>query len=48
MHVAMVKINKLQKLTKHWPISVVALGIVLTILWVAVIAWLPLRLLFSV
>jgi hypothetical protein len=44
---SMVNSNKLQNFIAHWPISVVALGIVLTLLWIAVIAWLPLRLLFS-
>ena len=45
---SMVNSNKLQNLIAHWPISIVALGIVLTLLWIAVIAWLPLRLLFSI
>jgi hypothetical protein len=43
----MVDFNKFQKLIAQWPVSVVALGIVLTIIWIAIIAWLPLRLLFS-
>ena len=30
--------NKLQNLIAHWPISIVALGVVLTLLWIAVIA----------
>jgi hypothetical protein len=43
----MVNSNKLQNLIAHWPISVVALGVVLTAFWIAAIAWLPLHLLFS-
>jgi hypothetical protein len=39
--------NKIQKLIAYWPISVVALGILLTIVWIVIVAWFPLRLLFS-
>ena len=45
---SLAKSKKLQNLIALWPISVVALGAVLTLLWIAVIAWLPLRLLFSI
>ena len=44
---SMANSNKLQNVIAHWPISFVALGVVLTLLWIATIAWLPLRLLFS-
>jgi len=37
--------DKIRKLTARWPTSLVALGIALTLFWIAAIAWLPLRIL---
>jgi len=36
---------KLRRFAAQWPISVVALGIALTLIWIALIAWVPLRIL---
>jgi hypothetical protein len=36
--------RKLAKLAMRWPVYVVVLGIGLTLLWIAIIVWFPLRL----
>jgi hypothetical protein len=33
--------RKIRKFAAHWPIGVVALGIVLTVIWIAAILWFP-------
>jgi hypothetical protein len=37
--------GKVRKFITQWPISLVALGIALTLIWIAAVAWIPLRLL---
>jgi hypothetical protein len=37
--------GKLRKFISQWPVSFIALGIALTALWIAIVFWIPLRLL---
>ena len=37
--------GKLRKYFAHWPISLVAIGIVLTLGWIVLVLWVPVRLL---
>jgi len=37
--------DEIRKFVAQWPISIVALGILLTLFWIAIIAWVPLRIL---
>jgi hypothetical protein len=37
--------DNIRKFIARWPTSVVALGIALTLFWIAIIAWMPLRIL---
>jgi len=39
----MIQNKKVETLFSRWPIAIVALGIVMTILWVIVLALIPLR-----
>jgi hypothetical protein len=43
----MVTSDKLRNLVAQWPIGFVVLGIALTALWIAIVLWVPLRLLIS-
>jgi len=37
--------DKFRKILAQWPIGLVALGVALTLIWIALFAWYPLRLL---
>jgi hypothetical protein len=37
--------SKLRKYVGHWPISLVAIGVVLTLGWIAIVLCVPVRLL---
>jgi hypothetical protein len=37
--------SKLTKITEHWPLALIVFGGALTLVWLAVLIWLPLRLL---
>ena len=37
--------NKLMKIIEQWPLALVVFGGMLTLVWLAVLIWLPLRLL---
>ena len=39
--------GKIYRLVSQWPISIVAIGIALTLIWIAMIAWIPLRLVLA-
>jgi hypothetical protein len=41
----MIDPRKLSDVVSQWPISVVAIGIILTLVWIAIILWIPFRLL---
>ena len=41
----MADLGRLRKFIVQWPISFIALGIALTLIWIAVVVWIPLRLL---
>jgi hypothetical protein len=40
--------NKLMKIINQWPLALIVFGGVLTLVWLAVLIWLPLRLLQAV
>jgi hypothetical protein len=40
--------NKLKKILDQWPLALIIFGGVLTLVWLAVLIWLPLRLLQAV
>ena len=40
--------NKLTKIIDQWPLALIIFGGVLTLVWIAVLIWLPLRLLHAV
>lgn len=40
--------NKVIKITDQWPLALIIFGGVLTLVWLAVLIWLPLRLLQAV
>jgi hypothetical protein len=46
-HHGMFDFRKLHDLVSQWPVSVVAIGIVLTIIWIVIVFWIPVRFLLS-
>jgi lipopolysaccharide export LptBFGC system permease protein LptF len=41
----MISKDKLAAIVAHWPVIIVMLGIALTLIWMAALVWIPLRLL---
>jgi len=43
----MFDLRKLHDVVSQWPVSVVAIGIVLTLIWIVIVLWIPVRFLLS-
>jgi len=43
----MIDARKLRDVISQWPVSVVAIGIVLTLIWILIVFWIPVRFLLS-
>jgi hypothetical protein len=44
---SMIDPRKFRDMVSQWPVSVVAIGFVLTLIWIAILLWIPVRLLLS-